>query len=300
MEKNAVANTPENTKKLRERKGKIVKAVQETIDTWTLYVEVPAAEREYLAGQFVSIDPHQFAEFSEIIAYLEHVKNKKESVRAYSLASVPHEELLMITTKPERFDPNEMQFPPLLSPLLASNILVGREIAFLGYSGAYVLKPDHGKDIDEVLHFVAGSGVVPNFALLKDELINNKNSSVIHIMVNVNKTYEDIIYRKELDELQNKYPSRFKLYHFLTREENFSKYGSNYYGHRPTTADIREFLHNPEKILVYSCGSAITKWQKKTAKETGVPAKLRFLESVTQIVDELGVDKKRFKKEVYG
>ncbi len=293
-------NAPVNTKKIRSRKGKVIEAILEAPDTWTLHIEVSPEDRQYLAGQFISIDPHQFSELSEVIAYLEHVKKRKELVRAYSLASIPSEPHISITTKPERFYPEEMQYPPLLSPLLASNVLKGRELQFLGYTGAYVLPADHADTTSEVLHLVAGSGAVPNFALLKEELTLQKNTSVFHTLIDVNKTYEDIIYQAQLDALQEQYPSRFRILHFLTREENPERRGSHYFSGRPTAERLRPLIKDPATVLAFACGAAITKWQKKAAKETGIEAKPRFLESITQLIQELGIDKKRFKKEVYG
>jgi 3-ketosteroid 9alpha-monooxygenase subunit B len=300
MDETVNNNTPVNKKKIRYRKGRVIETILEAPETWTLHIEIPEEERQYLAGQFISIDPHQFSEISEVIAYLEHVKKRKELVRAYSLASIPSEPYISITIKPERFYPEEMEYPPLLSPLLASNVLKDRELQFLGYAGAYVLPADHASATSEVFHFVAGSGAVPNFALLKDELTLQKNTSVFHTLIDVNKTYADIIYREQLDTLQKQYASRFKIMHFLTREENPERHGSNYFSGRPTIEDLRPLIKDPAKALAYACGAAITKWQKKAAKEIGTEPKPRFLESMTQVIHELGIDKKRFKKEVYG
>ncbi len=290
----------DTAKKIRPRKGKVIEAILEAPDTWTLHVEMEKEERQYLAGQFISIDPRQFPELSEVIKYLEHVKKRRELVRAYSLASIPSEPYISITTKPERFYPDEMQYPPLLSPLLASNVLKGRELQFSGYTGAYVLPGDHANTTSEVFHFVAGSGAVPNFALLKDELTLEKNISVFHTLIDVNKTYADIIYREQLDMLLKQYASRFRIMHFLTREENPERHGSHYFSGRPTTEHLRPLIKDPTTALAYACGAAVTKWQKKAALETGIEPKPRFLEGITQVIHELGIDKKRFKKEVYG
>ena len=43
---------------LRNITGKVVDCSQETADTWTLHIDVAAADRQYEAGQFISIDPH--------------------------------------------------------------------------------------------------------------------------------------------------------------------------------------------------------------------------------------------------
>lgn len=284
-----------DTKKIRSIEGLIVKTTQETSDTWTLDIQVEPRDRLYLAGQFLSISPYQFSELSEILAYLEHKKGRKEVVRAYSMASAPHEKIVSITIKPERFDPKHDEYPPVLSPFLASGAMKGRKIKFLGYAGAYILPANLEEHSREVLHLVAGSGAVPNFALLKDQLTQNKNLGVFHTLIDVNKTYEDIIYRAELDKLAKKYPKRFKLIHILTREKRLG-----YLHGRPQLELIRSHIQDTSKVLVYACGAAHTKWQKKHAEKTGISLAPRFIESITEIMHTLGVDKKRFKYESYG
>ncbi len=280
-------------KKIRPLVGQVIKTVQETPDTWTLHLQTN--DRAYLAGQFVSIDPHQFEELSEILAYVEHKKSRKELIRAYSMASAPHEETVSITIKPERYNAEHDDYPPILSPFLASGFMMGRTIKFLGYTGPYVLPINLEEQADQVLHLVAGSGAVPNFALLKDQLIGNKNPGVHHTLIDVNRTYEDIIYREELALLAQKYPKRFTLVHLLTREQR-----DGFVHGRPSLELIKSHVKDPSRVLAYACGSAITKWQRKKAESTGVPAAPRFIESIAEIMQALGIDKKRFKHESYG
>lgn len=287
-------------KKIRTIAGVVHDAIQETYDTYTLRIRVADGDRQYKAGQFISIDPHQFPELSEIVAFMEHKKGKKEVVRAYSMASTPSEPYVSITIKPERFEPDECEFPPLLSPLLASTALVGRPLHFLGYTGAYTIPENVGEQTDEVLHLVAGSGAVPNYAILKDELLQKKNLGVKHIMINVNKTIDDVIYLKDLEALHRDFPDRFKLYHLLTRDENPSRHGDHFLKGRPTLDFVATRIRDPQSVLVFACGAAVTKWQKKHAKETNSEPKPRFLETISDIVNGLGVDRKRYRKEIYG
>jgi len=298
-----IAQTPEapaTGKKIRTIAGVVHDAIKETYDTYTLRIRVADTDRGYKAGQFISIDPHQFPELSEIVAFMEHKKGKKEVVRAYSMASTPSEPYVSITIKPERYEPPESEFPPLLSPLLASTALVGRPLHFLGYTGAYTIPENVGEQTDEVLHLVAGSGAVPNYAILKDELVQKKNLGVKHIMINVNKTIDDVIYLKDLEALHRDFPDRFKLYHLLTRDENPGRHGDHFLKGRPTLDFVATRIRDPQSVLVFACGAAVTKWQKKHAKETNSEPKPRFLETISDIVNGLGVDRKRYRKEIYG
>ncbi|MBN4077413.1 hypothetical protein JYT19_00720 [Sulfobacillus acidophilus] len=289
-----------STKKIRPILGVVTKAIKETPDTYTLQISVGPKDKDYLAGQFLNIDPHQFAELSGMVAYLENEKGKKELVRAYSITSAPFEETVDITTRPEVYYPGDTKYPPLLSPLLASNALVGRQITFGGYVGAYILKPEQAAQTNEVLHLVAGSGIVPNFAILKDELVNEKNSHIFHTMLYTNKTFEDIIFYKQLEELSDKYKNRFKLIHLLTREDDCAKYGNNFFKGRISLDFVSRFIKDKQKVLVYACGAGITKWQRKKAQEENKIATPRFLESTGQIAKDLNIDKKRYKREIYG
>ena len=301
------ASTPTPTPKeapkkkgLRILKGEVVKCVQETHDTWSLDISVGADNLDYIAGQFISIDPKQFPELERWARFMEKLKGKREVVRAYSLASAPHEPHLTITVKAEEYWDEEDPYPPLLSPLLGSDMLMGRAINVQAYSGHYVIAEDIEAHTGQVLHMVAGSGVVPNWALLKDDLENNRFPKLKHTMINTNKTYEDIIYRDDLFALAEKHKDRFELINLITREEDPTTRGANFFKGRPSTEFVSKYVDDPTTLRVYACGAAITKYAKKKAKETGIPATPRFMEGVASILADLGVDKKRFKKEVYG
>jgi ferredoxin-NADP reductase len=291
---------PRKKPKLRPIVGKVVSAIKETWDTWTLHIEVPEGDRDYIAGQFLNIAPHQFPELVNMVAYLEHVKGRREVVRAYSIASAPHEPYVAITTKPERFYAGETEYPPLLSPLLASDLLVGRTIEFTGYTGAYILPEKPLEVADMVLHFVAGSGAVPNVAILKDELVLGRNPALKHVLINVNKSRDDIIYRELIEKLAKEHANQLRVVNFITREANPERYGPDYVSGRPTAEAVSALVGDPSRLLVYACGAAINKWQRRKAEAEGIQPTPRFLESVADIVQTLGVDKKRFKKEIYG
>ena len=287
-------------KGLQLMNGQVVKCIQETHDTWSLDISVGEGDLDYTAGQFISIDPKQFPELERWARFMEKLKGKREVVRAYSLASAPHEPCLTITVKAEEYWDEEDPYPPLLSPLLGSDMLMGRDIVVQGYSGHYVLADDIEAHTGQVLHMVAGSGVVPNWALLKDDLENNRFPKLKHTMINTNKTFDDIIYRDDLFAMAEKHKERFELINLITREEDPSVHGANFFKGRPSTEFVSKYVDDASTLRVYACGAAITKYAKKKAKETGIPATPRFMEGVASILTDLGVDKKRFKKEVYG
>ena len=233
-----------------------------------------------------------------MVNYFAFKKNKKEPVRAYSLSSSPHEPDLAITIKPEYYDPKSEAYPPLLSPFLASDILVGREISFLGYSGAYVMPKDMSI-YDTVIHVVAGSGIVPSFSIIKDELFSNKSLSIKHKLLYINKTKDDIIFYNQLNALTKQFPDRFSLTYFLT-QENTKNIGDHYRYHRPSQEDIIDSCPDLNRALFFACGPAITKWQKKQAMLNDISLKPRFMEWILAALKELAVNDKNIKREVYG
>lgn len=293
--KQAGAVAPART--IRKMQGVVVDVVRRTHDTSTLYIFV-GDHGGYKAGQFITIDPHQFPELARWIDYLEAMKGKREGIRAYSMSSIPSEQCVSITVKAEAYTAGNNKYPPLLSPLLASGSLKGREIVISGFSGSYVLPDNLRERTDQVLHFVAGSGVVPNYAMVKDAL-TKEDDGVKHTMIFTNKTVGDIILREQLEALMRAYPQRFEC-HFLVTREDATHLGPTYHKGRPSMDFVKKLVRDPSSVFVYACGAAVTRWDKERAREEGTEVKPRFMETVHDIVKELGVDRARFKKEVFG
>jgi hypothetical protein len=68
-------------KPLKKIVSKCVDVVRNTHDTVTLSFDT-GDQPEYQAGQFISIDPHQFPELSRVIAYFELITGTRETFRA--------------------------------------------------------------------------------------------------------------------------------------------------------------------------------------------------------------------------
>jgi ferredoxin-NADP reductase len=286
-------------KKIRTIRGVIIDAFRETPDTWTLDIFVGDEDKNYEAGQFISISPHQFGELGDFIKYFEYLKNKKEVVRAYSLTSAPGEKYISITIKPEVYTPEPDAFPPLLSPFLASDLLVGRELEFIGYTGAYVMPKDLREQSDHALHLVAGSGIVPSFSIIKDELLYKK-SAIKHSVIFVNKYYDDIIFHEQLKKLCAQFPTQLSVHYFLSQDVQAARFGANYFSYRPTLSHVENLIENKDRSLIFACGPAITKWQRKQALLNKSELKPRFMEWVQEVVTHIGIEKKRYKREIYG
>ncbi len=276
----------------------VAEAITETPDTTTLVLFTGNDRLEYRAGHFLTIDPHQFTSLDRFTAYLEDQKGKKEPPRAYSLTSAPHERWIAITIKEEQYLSGATKYPPLLSPLLVRRTPKGTRMAITGFTGPYVLPEDIERRTDHLVHLVAGSGSVPNFAILKDSLVTGKK--LRHTFIYSNKTWDDVAFRTALAELEREHPDRLKVVHTLTREKDRSVFGPNVRPGRISLALLQELIPDPDDCIAYVCGPAISIWDKRAAAERGEKPTPRFLETVIEQLTELGVAKDRIKHESYG
>jgi 3-ketosteroid 9alpha-monooxygenase subunit B len=87
---------------------------------------------------------------------------------------------------------------------------------------------------------------------------------------------------------------------YFLSQENSAAHGSGYTHGRPAINHVQNLIQDPTRTLFFACGPAITKWQKRQALETKQPPSPRFMEWVHEIMETLKVDKKRFKREIYG
>lgn len=276
----------------------VAEVIRETPDTVTLVLSTQEPLRDYKAGQFVNIEPQQFRSLGPLIAHLQHLKGRKEHSRAYSLASAPHEDRLAITIKVEPYDPAKDRYPPLLSPHLVYAMHPGDRLRVNGFMGPYVLPEDAPAQATQVLHVVAGSGAVPNFSILKDAL--QRELPLRHTFVCSNRTAQDIIFRKELDLLHAQHPDRLQVVHLLTRETDAFPYDHQLRRGRVTRELLQSLVPDPNAVLAFVCGPAITSWERRAALEKGEQATPRFLETVLGYLQELGVPPKKVKRESYG
>lgn len=285
-------------RRIRKMNAVCVDVVRRTHNASTVYFFV-GDHGGYDAGQFITIDPKQFPELQRWVAFLEKEKGAKEGIRAYSMSSIPSEKCVSITVKGEAYDPERNKFPPLLSPFLSSGALKGRELVISGFSGHYSLGDDHADKTDQVFHIASGSGIVPNYAMLKEELKSGKNPSVKHTMLYVNKTWGDIIFQEQLQALEERYSDRLEIHHYITREDCTSK-GPRIVHGRPTFEAVQGLIKDPSSVLAFACGAAVTKWERKKGKEEGYEPKPMFMEFVNETMKKLEIPSSRFKKEVFG
>lgn len=276
----------------------VAEVIRETPDTSTLVLFTGNDRLEYQPGHFLTIKPQQFPALDRFCQYFEDMKGRREPARAYSLVSAPHEKHLAVTVKEERYVSGLTRYPPLLSPFLVWRALAGTRMVVTGFGGPYVLPADIESRTDHLIHICAGSGSVPNLSILKHCLANGLK--LRHTMIYGNKTWEDVIYGRQLEDLVRQYPDKVRVIHTLSREPDSAALPGEVRRGRVSEALIREFIPDPTAVEVFTCGPGITKYDRLAAKERGEEPQPRFLETVLEALENIGVPDERIHRESYG
>lgn len=276
----------------------VVGVIRETRDTVTLVLSADTDALTYRAGHFLTIDPHQFREIAGVTRSIEEVKGKREPPRAYSMSSEPYEHQLSFTVKEEVFIPGQTSFPPLLSPFLVHGVVPGRRMVVVGFTGPYTLPDDLESRTDQLVHLCAGSGIVPNFSILKHAL--RTRPRLRHTLLYANKTYEDVIFRGQLEDLERANPRRLRVIHTLSREQAAEMRGPSYRMGRIDREVIDATLEDLRNPVIFVCGPGITSFERRAARASGHAAAPRFLETILGYLAELKVDRSRIHYESYG
>lgn len=285
-------------KRIKEMEVMVAEVIRETSDTTTLVLFTGNDRLEYKAGHFITIEPHQFQSLARWTQYLEDLKGTREPPRAYSLASSPTEHRLAITIKEEEYVSGKTKYPPLLSPVLVNRTPPGTRMVVTGFAGPYILPDDIESRTDHLVHICAGSGIVPNYSIIKYCL--DTGMKLKHTLIYGNKTWDDIIYREQLAQLQLQHPHAVRIVHAISRDPEATARGPNVHASRVTEDLIRSVIPDPTAVEVFACGPANTKYDKQLARAHGVELAPRFMESVLASLEQIGMPKKKVHKESYG
>jgi ferredoxin-NADP reductase len=271
-------------------------SIVETADTRTLVLDAGSQPLEWTAGQYVSIDPHQFKGLGSFVAYLEEQKGRKEAPRAYSMSSSPDEPYLAITIKEEVFQAGRNRYPPLLSGFLVHQVRAGDTMVVRGFAGAYVLPPDVESRAGHILHLCAGSGSVPDVSIIKDSL--RRHAGLRHTLVYSNRTWDDVIFRDQLGDLEARHPDRVRVLHTITRPAG--PLPREVRAGRVDVELLRNILAREPDSLIYACGPAVTVWDRRAHAAQGTAAPPQFLEAMLAHLAALEVPRSRIKVEAFG
>jgi len=284
--------------RIKELEVMVAEVIREAPDTATLVLFTGNDRLEYQPGHFLTIRPQQFWALDRFCKYFEDLKGRAEPARAYSLCSAPHERQLAVTVKEELYVSGLTKYPPLLSPLLVWRTPPGTRMVVTGFGGPYTLPADIESRTDHLVHICAGSGIVPNLSIIKHCLANDL--AIRHTLIYGNKSFRDIIFREQFDELAAAHPEKLKIVHALSRESGVERHGPHVRAGRVSEALIREHVSDPAAVEVFACGPAVGRFERQMAKEKGEEPKPRFMETVMDALTALGVPQERIHRESYG
>jgi len=177
--------------RLNWRLGEVVGSIAETPSVRSLVLSVPHWER-HRAGQHVDV---------RLTA-----EDGYQAQRSYSIASAPEEPTLMLTI--ERLPDGEV------SPYLVDELRAGDKLELRGPIGGYFTwHVDHSGPL---LLVAGGSGVVPLMAMIRHRTASR--TTVPTRLLFSSRTFDDIIYREELERLAGRDRS-LEVFHTLTRQQ---------------------------------------------------------------------------------
>jgi len=206
------------------RIGEVGEVVVETPRTKSLVLEVPEWEG-HRAGQHVDI---------RLTA-----PDGYQAQRSYSIASAPEDERLVLTV--DRLDDGEV------SPYLTEVLMAGDKLELRGPIGGYFTWA--AGDGGPLLLVGGGSGVVPLMAMLRHRAA--AGSGVPTRLLYSSRSYEEIIYRDELEDLAARDGS-LEVIHTLTRSRPQDWSG---YDRRIDDQMLAEVAWPPdESPLAFVCG----------------------------------------------
>ncbi|MFW5659306.1 MAG: FAD-binding oxidoreductase, partial [Bacteroidota bacterium] len=159
---------------------KVLDVIHETPDAFTIKLEKPADEAfNYTAGQYLTIraDVHG-----------------QDERRAYSLSSSPvADDHLSVTIKAIS--------DGKVSNYLKNTLEPGDQLEVFPPMGKFLLKPDPGAARHHIM-IAGGSGITPVMSMIKTALLQEPKSKIT--LIYSNSTENDIIFKDQLDELQQK------------------------------------------------------------------------------------------------
>jgi len=100
-----------------------------------------------------------------------------------------------------------------------------------------------------------GTGVAPLYQILVLLLQSDENTKISFL--NIQKTKDDILLQKELEQISAEYPERLRVTTLLTQEQGTNNDDDSvlYYGNRGTVEFVHKILPNPkDDVMILVCG----------------------------------------------
>lgn len=194
-----------------------------------------------------------------------------QAQRSYSIASPPEDKRLMLTV--ERLGDGEV------SPYLTDELRVGDQLELRGPIGGYFVwnATDARNDGVPLFLVAGGSGIAPLMAMIRHHAHSAKKVPIR--LLYSSRSYEDVIYREELERLARN-DSSLRVIHTLTRRQPQNWTG---YRRRIDRAMLTETAwQTAENPLIFVCGPTT------------------LVETVATYLQELDYESGRIKTERFG
>ncbi len=208
---------------------RIVDIIHETPDTKSFYLE-------HVGGTIISCLPGQFLTF--IFQDAGH-----EVRRSYSLGSAPGvDKYLYITVKRK---PNGS-----ISRRLFEHYKTGDLLTAIEPSGKFIIDEPIST---RYIFIAAGSGITPIFSIIKHLLYFHDNATVL--LINQSRNEENIIYNIQLEQLRQKFSSRFTVKQLFSQpvsHEYFSQRLNNMLVETLIKQQVSQY--NISELQCYICG----------------------------------------------
>ncbi|WP_309741361.1 MULTISPECIES: ferredoxin--NADP reductase [unclassified Chamaesiphon] len=205
-------------------------------------------------------------------------KGKNHKIRLYSIASTRHGDdvddktVSLCVRKLEYKDEKTGQEVEGVCSTFICNLKPGDDVQITGPTGKEMLLPEDNDA--NVIMMATGTGIAPFRAYLWRMFKDNERAAnpeykfngLAWLVFGV-ATTPNILYKGELEEIQEKYPDNFKLTYAVSREQKNAEGGKMYIQDRiAENADQLWSLIQQEKTHVYICGLK--------GMETGIDAAL--------------------------
>ena len=220
-----------------------------------LKFDLSEGDLHYLEGQSIGIIPDGTDE-----------KGKPHKIRLYSIASTQHGDdvddktVSLCVRQLEYKDPETGEQVQGVCSTFLCNLDVGQKVKITGPVGKEMLLSDDPNA--NIVMMGTGTGIAPFRAYLwrmfkdkereanPDYQFNGK----AWLIFGIPKT-ENILYKEELEEIQEKYPDNFELTYAISREQKNSEGGRMYIQHRvaENAARLWEMVQQ-DNTYVYICG----------------------------------------------
>ncbi len=239
-------------------KLQVKKRIQETSDTCSLQFAISEELKnlfQYKSGQYLTLKLN--------------IEGNEER-RAYSISSCPiTDSFIQITIK--NIDGG------FVSNYLVNNIAEGDWLEVLPPLGNFIVEPSANKRIQYIM-IAGGSGITPLMSMIKSILIAEPSSNIV--LLYSNRYQDNIIFKDELDQLAVRYPDRFAIHHFISRQDG----NTQYFGRLTPElfkSVILEKIKSLQETEFYLCG----------------PTSL--MQSIEQSIDEYGIARTKVHKESF-